>query len=358
MGSDCTWLLHFLYEGLIQAFSRTNRLFGPDKPFGTIRYYRKPHTMEKNVEAAFNLYSGENPYGLFAEKLEFNVDKIADLFTDISDLFQAAQLGDFSALPKDKAERGQFAKLFKQMNQYLEAAKVQGFEWGKDYGDPDAEFVKIIPDENTYLILAMRYKELFDRDEPGNGGEDDIPFEIETYLTEIDTGRIDKDYMNSRFTKYLKLLSQDHVDEKELQHTLNELHKSFATLTQEEQKYANIFLHEVESGDVVIDPDKTFRDYINEYTAAAKQDEIHHISAALGLDEEKLRVLMQAIVTEATLNEYGRFDALLATVDKAKARAYFEKLDGKPIPPPKVNPRVSKLLRKFIMSGGFDITTE
>ena len=34
-----------LYENIIQAFSRTNRLFGPDKPFGTIRYYRKPHTM-------------------------------------------------------------------------------------------------------------------------------------------------------------------------------------------------------------------------------------------------------------------------------------------------------------------------
>src|SRR5690606_14766048 len=37
------------YENIIQAFSRTNRLFGPDKPFGTIRYYRKPHTMERNI---------------------------------------------------------------------------------------------------------------------------------------------------------------------------------------------------------------------------------------------------------------------------------------------------------------------
>lgn len=162
--------------------------------------------------------------------------------------------------------------------------------------------------------------------------------------------------MNSRFTKYLKLLAQDQVDEEELQQTLNELHKSFATLTQEEQKYANIFLHEVESGDAVIDPEKTFRDYINEYMAAAKQDEIHRIASVLGLDEEKLRLLMQTIVTESTLNEYGRFDALLATVDKGKAKAYFEKLDGKPIPPPKVNPRVSKLLREFILSGGFDIT--
>lgn len=37
------------YENIIQAFSRTNRLFGPNKPFETIKYYRYPHTMEKIV---------------------------------------------------------------------------------------------------------------------------------------------------------------------------------------------------------------------------------------------------------------------------------------------------------------------
>ena len=57
------------YENIIQAFSRTNRLFGPDKPFGIIRYYRKPNTMEQNVSKAVKLYSGDRPIGLFVEKL-------------------------------------------------------------------------------------------------------------------------------------------------------------------------------------------------------------------------------------------------------------------------------------------------
>lgn len=343
------------YENLIQAFSRTNRLFGPDKPFGTVRYYRKAHTMERNVEEAFNLYSGDKPYGLFAEKLEFNVDKMADIFKDISILFNNAKIDDFTSLPKDKAERGQFAKLFKQLNQYLEAAKIQGFKWDEDYGDPDSDFVKYIPDEETYLVLAMRYKELFDNKEPDTDKNDDVPYEIDTYLTEIDTGRIDKEYMNSRFTKYLKLLQQDDVDEEELQRTLNELHKSFASLSQDEQKYANIFLHEVQSGDAVLNPDMTFRDYINEYMANAKNDEIHRCAELLGVDEGKLRAIMSCCVTESTLNEYGRFDDLVATVDKSKAKIYFEKLEGKPIPPPKVNPKASTLLREFVLSGGFEI---
>lgn len=37
------------------------------------------------------------------------------------------------------------------------------------------------------------------------------------------------------------------------------------------------------------------------------------------------------------------------------ARAYFEKLTGQKLPIPKVNVRVDKLLRDFILEGGFEI---
>ena len=40
-------------------------------------------------------------------------------------------------------------------------------------------------------------------------GNDDVPYDLVGYLTEIDTGVIDADYMNSRFEKYLKLLRQE-----------------------------------------------------------------------------------------------------------------------------------------------------
>ena len=61
------------YANLIQAFSRTNRLFGKDKPFGIIRYYRRPHTMKRNIDAAVKLYSGDKPLALFVEKLPSNL---------------------------------------------------------------------------------------------------------------------------------------------------------------------------------------------------------------------------------------------------------------------------------------------
>ena len=65
------------YENLIQAFSRTNRLYNmAEKPFGIIKYYRRPNTMEKNIEAAVKAYSGDVPTGLFVDKLPNNLRKL------------------------------------------------------------------------------------------------------------------------------------------------------------------------------------------------------------------------------------------------------------------------------------------
>ncbi len=345
------------YEHIIQAFSRTNRLFGADKPFGTIRYYKRPHTMERNIARAIEKYSGNKVMGLFVDKLQSNLNRMNSIYSEIFELFDNAGVVNFEKLPDDLSERGRFAKLFKEFNAYLEAAKIQGFKWSQleySFGKgKDKTTVTLNIDENTYLILALRYKELVNGG--GGGGSDDVPFEIDGHLTEIDTGRIDADYMNSRFEKFIKTLRKEDADSEQIQKTLDELHKSFATLTQEEQKYANIFLHDVQCGDVEIDTTKTFRDYITEYQSNAKNTEIINICKVFGMDEEKLRSMMNTSITELNINEYGRFDELKSTVDKAKAKAYFEKLEGTKISPPKVNMKVHNLLKNFIISGGFEI---
>lgn len=347
------------YENIIQAFSRTNRLFGPEKPFGTIRYYRWPHTMERHIKDAVRLYSGDRPLGLFADRLNKNLDSMNYLYRQIKDLFEQAGITDFIRLPSDMAERKKFADLFKSFNEYLEAARVQGFRWDKlvyentDESKGEIYRTEVEIDEKTYRVLALRYKELFT---PGSGGESsDLPYDIDGHLTEIDTDVIDADYMNSRFDKYLKLLYQEGASAEIIKQAEEELHKTFATLSQEEQKFANIFLHDIQRGDVTPQAGKTLRDYITEYLTKAKNDQIHRIADVLGLDEKKLREIMGLRVTEVNINEFGRFDNLKATVDKQKARDYFEKVEGKKLIPPKVNMKVDKLLRDFVISGGFDI---
>ena len=348
------------YENIIQAFSRTNRLFGPDKPFGTIKYYRRPHTMEKYIEAAVKLYSGDRPLGLFAQRLQKNINNMNFLFEQIKDVFEQAGVRNFEKLPPEISERKKFADLFRQFNDYLEAAKVQGFNWKqqeysfKNDETGETDIVTVSLDETTYLVLVKRYKELFGAG-PGPGGED-IPYDIDGYITTIDTDKIDSDYMNSRFEKYLKILHTDGAGADEIKNAEEELHKTFATLSQEEQKFANIFLHDIQSGDIVVTPGKTFKEYVIEYCSQAKDDQIHRLAAyALGLNEMMLRNMMSQHITEDNINEFGRFDALKATVDKDRARAYFEAITGQKLPIPKINVRVDKLLRDFIIQGGFEI---
>ena len=162
-------------------------------------------------------------------------------------------------------------------------------------------------------------------------------------------------YMNSRFEKYLKVLRQDNIDQDLLQATLDELHKSFATLTQEEQKYANIFIHDVQSGNAEIEDGKPFREYITEYQFRAKNEQIRQLANALGIDIPKLENLMNAGITEASINEYGRFDDLKKTVVREKAEEYFVSTEGAKVPAFRLSIKIEKLLKDFILSGGFDI---
>lgn len=344
-----------LYENIIQAFSRTNRLFGPDKPFGTIRYYRKPHTMERNINAAVKLYSGDKPLGLFVQHLAENLKMMNELYEDISELFSNAGIENFEKLPSDVSVCRKFAKDFKELNSYLEAAKIQGFKWEvSSYTDDNTgDSIEMAFDEKTYLVLVLRYKELSGG--CGGGTGDDVPYDLVGYITEIDTGLIDADYMNSRFEKYLKLLNLEGASAEAVEQAETELHKTFATLSQEEQKYANIFLHDIQRGDVAISEGKTLRDYITEYLSKAKDDQIHRVAVALGVDEVKLRTIMSLRLNSTNINEFGRYDDLKKTVNKAKAKEYFEKIEGTKIIPPKVNVKVDNLLREFILGGGFEI---
>lgn len=358
-GYDSKWLnVLYLdkvmrYENIIQAFSRTNRLFGNDKRFGTIKYYRAPFTMEQNINSAVKLYSGDKPLGMFVIKLDKNIACMNAVFTQIKNLFESAGVVNFERLPNVTAERKKFAKLFREFNAYLDSAKVQGFVWGcSEYNFVDEETgevktVDVLMDERTYKILVLRYKEL---SEPTpDSPTEDTPYDLVGYITTIDTDDIDADYMNSRFEKYKKALSVGNPED--VEKASQELHNTFASLTQEEQKFANIFLRDIETGDVLIESGKSLRDYINEYMTRAKDDQIHRFADVFGLDEEMLRRMMAEKIDETNINEFGRFDALKATADLEKAKEFF----GSSVPLPLVNIRLNKMLREFIISGGYEI---
>lgn len=378
-GFDSKWL-NTLYmdkvmyfEGIIQAFSRTNRLSGNDKRHGTICYYRKPHSMEKYIEAAFKLYSGDKPFGIFVNKIEKNVAEMNRIADSIVQIFKDNKIENFDSLPKSKEDKQKFAKLFNEYNKYLDAAKIQGFEFDKclphrteeidtgkktDEGIPIFEERVIVPvpseanlSSQNYNALLQRYKDLTKTHTSGFGtGPDDVLYDIKGYITEINTGMIDTAYMNSKFVKFLKVLDSD--KEEQIQEALNELHKTFGSLSQEEQKFANVFIHQVQSGDVKADPTKTLRDYITEYMISDRTKRITEFANSFGVPNQELLDFMKLDITEANIDDFGRFSTLKEKVNREIAKGYIEKLEGEQISAFKLSMKIDSVLRTFVLSDG------
>ena len=357
-GFDSKWV-NVLYldkimqqETIIQAFSRTNRIFGEDKPVGTIYYYRYPYTMKANIEEAVKIYAGDKAFMVFVDKLDKNLKVFNDTYLEIKYLYDSEGIKDFMHLPQDMAVRAKFALLFNILNKYLEMIKVQGFTWKKAAkGELSVDIT-----EEIYYVLLQRYKELIVPG-PGPGPEppEEPPYDISSYITEIGTGKIDADYINSRFEKYLKLKGRDGESQEIVDSALQEVYKSFAMLSEEEQKYANIFIKDVQMGNVEPEEGKTMKDYIAEYMRRAKDDQIFRFSEQFGLDDSLLREMMSLHLNEENINEFGRFDKLKASADMEKVRAYFESATGAKLSIFKARSKFDNLLRSFIITNGFDL---
>ncbi len=348
------------FENLVQAFSRTNRIFGKDKPFGIVKWYRYPYTMKKRMEEAFELYSGSNPYSIFVEKLEKNLNSMNATFLMIKSIFEGANISNFSTIdPLSGEEKAKFAKEFATFAKLINAAIIQGFVWDKDIynfeHDGHDTIVKMEFDERTYKILAQRYKELFSPSTNPNKKED-ILFDIDATAIEIQTDKIDSDYLNSKFKKWLSAL-YDGEEENIVNQLSQQLHESFPTLSSEDQKYANQILFDIQNGTLKLakDDNKTFNDYINQYKDEEKNDQIHKFASKIGYDEDLLRKLVNERPTEANLNAYGRFDELASTLNKDKALEYFSAIEGKKIPKPLAVNKAENLARDFIIKGGYDL---
>lgn len=310
-------------KNFIQAASRTNRLYGPEKRHGTIVWYRYPHTTEKYFEDAVSDYSGNNPFGVFVSKLEKNLNSMNELFDEIKDHFNEAGISNFEKNSDDMNWQKKFARLFSIFNDKLDSAKLQGFFWGQSHYDFNHDegtltSIDVKIDKNTYLKLVQRYRELFPPKPPVCG---EPPFAINPHIIEIQGDRIDSNYMNSRFKQYIKDLNTGNPKAK--QKALDDLHKLFASLSQEDQVFARQFLNDVENG-LAVEDGKNFTDYIAEYKSKAYNDEIHNIAVGLGIDELKFKELLNLHPVVSNLNAFNRYDELFDTLDIDKAKKYLE----------------------------------
>lgn len=139
-------------QGLIQAYSRTNRVFGKNKEFGTIVNFTSPKITEESVQRALELYgSGGKSSQVIVDYYETAVQKLQikfnNLMPTLPDPTEWAQIKD------DKKAKETFKASFMEAREQL-GTVMQYYEYKWD----DEAFGLM---EHTWMKYIGAYKNLF-----------------------------------------------------------------------------------------------------------------------------------------------------------------------------------------------------
>ena len=66
----------------------------------------------------------------------------------------------------------------------------------------------------------------------------------------------------------------------------------------------------------------------------------------------RLKNMIDSSLSEDNINEYGRFDKLVDSVDLVKAKEFFEQKEGRVLKNKDVVKKTSSVLRMLVLSGG------
>ena len=195
------------YHGLIQAFSRTNRVLNGTKPYGNILDFRQQKTA---VDAAITLFSGEKTDRAkeiwLVEKAPVVIGKLETAVKKLGEFMLSQGLESAPqevANLKGDAARGQFINLFKE----VQRLKTQLDQYTDLTPENAASISRVIPQEQlqafrgVYLETAQRLKE---KQKKGREAPETEQLDFEFVL--FASAMIDYDYIMTLIASYSQQL--------------------------------------------------------------------------------------------------------------------------------------------------------
>lgn len=193
-------------HGLIQAFSRTNRILNDTKPYGNILDFRG---QEKDVDEAIALFSGKDngsrakeiwlvdPAPVVVDKLDKAVAELEKFMESQGLECKPEQVSNL----KGDAARGEFINKFKE----VQRLKTQLDQYTDIKEEQVAKIVELLPEDTlrafrgVYIETAQQLKAQQGKDfEEQNPAIEQIDFEFVLFSSAI----IDYDYIMSLISKY------------------------------------------------------------------------------------------------------------------------------------------------------------
>ena len=193
------------YHGLIQAFSRTNRVLNGTKPYGNILDFRG---QEKEVDEAIALFSGEqnssrakeiwlvDPAPVVIEKFDKAIESLEKFMSSQGLDCKPEEVANL----KGDIARSEFIQRFKDVQRF----KTQ-LEQYTELKDEDAERIEeLLPNDilrafrGVYIDTAQRLKEQQGKTKERKPEVENIDFEFVLFSSAV----IDYDYIMTLISKY------------------------------------------------------------------------------------------------------------------------------------------------------------
>ncbi|MBR0485056.1 MAG: type I restriction endonuclease subunit R [Oscillospiraceae bacterium] len=296
---------------MIQAFSRTNRLFDKSKTCGQIVTFQSPHTFKKAVDKALILYSA----GGKASALAPDWDTVYAEFTKaLAYLRTTAKTPDVIA---ELSKEGQlrFAKAFQEFDKIYSSLKafIKYTENAPDsYGITQEEY-----DKYAAWYLNIRDKYRTDSDNSDALPEIDLEYERNAYSKE----KIDYDYIVSLIQSIVSATDEER-QEQHYQNLVLEITKYIEELLSSNPKLGTLMQQLWEK--VQNSPDE-FKDRRVSYVLSEMRKEA--IDSVLSAFAEEWCVSFEAVSYAADRYQIGDFE--LPGLNNLKKTANFDNYSAK-----------------------------
>src|SRR5690625_2660221 len=290
-------------QGLIQAYSRTNRIYGKQKEFGSIVNFQYPRITEETVNDALILYGSGGksskaivkPYPEAVEVFVNDAQEVIDILKDPT---------AWQALEKNEEAKEAFVEVFKQAHSQLN--KIQQyyeFSWEDEtFGITEHEWMQYV---GAYRNLTRDDKEPV---------EDDIPILPLGEAKLAGSQTIDAYYIIQLIGE--KATSSDGIQTVDAE-TLRLIYQNIEELSNmgdyEQAELLRQFVsEELEPGNVPsnINFDEAFENWKKEKL----RDEIYQVSSEWGIDDVVFEKAIEAY-SIANPNEIPYIDELTSSID-------------------------------------------
>lgn len=223
--------------GLIQAYSRTNRIADmQEKPWGRIVNYRWPAQNEKLMNEALAVYANKDSAVLSAEEQRASnqedgiiAQPFADVFNEVKEIVGklSSLTGEFQQLPPSEKQKDYMLDLLRDYNRGMAKLKqydpdeLAGEKVGFNYDHPEelVEKLGMTPGQEVMLttVLTNELKSHIAR-------EKKIPlYQIELRMTHVKEVKVDFDYLTGLVEQLLNQVHEGKDEEaRETQGKINQ----------------------------------------------------------------------------------------------------------------------------------------